>query len=363
MQILDKYIIKNFLLPFFYCLMLFIFLYMIIDLFGHLDEILKHGTPILMLEEYYLSMIPFIMMHTAPVASLIAVIYVISSMNKYDEITAMRAAGISVLRILTPFICVGLGISITIFVVSEKLLPLSMKNVQFIKERYIEKKDIPTKKNDLYNIALYGKNDRLIFIKSYSPNKGIIKGITILQQDANGNVTKKTSIEEGKWTGGATWTCSSVLIYELDDEGLMKGNPLLLEELSLDLENPDDIILKGRDYESMNFKDLAEYIGNFSNAPPDIIRRLKVDMHNKISFPFTSLILIIIGAAFAMKIRKRGKTAAIMGIGISLVIGFMYYATMATFLAFGKGGILPPLVSAHLANILFGAMGIILIKN
>lgn len=362
MQILDKYIIKNFLLPFFYCLMLFIFLYIIIDLFGHLDEILKHRAPILILQEYYLSMTPFIIMHTAPIAGLISVIYVISSMNKHDEITAMRAAGIPILRIMIPFICMGLAISITIFAVSEKLLPLSMKNAKFIKENYIEKKDTPLNKKLISNAALYGKNDRLIFMKSYDPDENIAKGITILQQDKNGNVTKKTSAQEGRWTGTA-WDLSNILVYELDDKGLIKGNPLFLEKADLDLEGPKEIMLKGADLEFMNYKHLAGYIENFDNAPPDIIRRLKVDMYHKISFPFTSLILIIIGAAFAMKIKRRGKFAAIMGMGMSLVIGFIYYAAMATCLALGKGGILPPFISAHLANIVFGIFGITLIRN
>lgn len=364
MQILDKYIIKNFLIPFFYCLTLFVFLYIIIDLFGHLDEILKHNAPILILQEYYLSMIPFIIIHTAPVASLISVMYVISSMNKYDEIIAMRAAGISMLRILVPFICVGFVISITIFVISEKLLPVSMKNAQYIKENYIEKEkeDRAINKKTIYNIALYGKNERLVFIKSYEPNENLAKGITILEQDKNGNVIKKTSAQEGKWTGN-TWMFKSILIYELDDKGLIKGTPLFFENLDFDLENPRDIISKGANYEFMNFKHLASYIENFVNAPPNILQRLKVDMHNKISFPFTNLVLIIIGAAFAIKIKRRGKTAAITGIGMSIVIGFIYYAAMAICLALGKGGILPPLISAHLANIVFGLTGIILIRS
>lgn len=362
MQILDKYIIKNFLIPFFYCLALFLFLYIIIDLFGHLDEILKNKVPILILQEYYLSMTPFIIMHTAPVASLLSIIYVVSSMNKHDEITAMRASGINMQRILTPFICAGFAISITVFAISEKLLPSSMKNAQHIKEKYIDKKDNPVSKKAMDNIALYGKNDRLIFIKSYDPNEALAKGITILQQDKSGNVTKKTSAQEGTWQKSG-WTFSNVLIYELDDKGLIKGNPSFFEKSDIDLEEPAEIISKGADYEFMNFKDLASYIENFANAPPDIIQRLKVDLYHKISFPFTSLILIIIGAAFAIKIKQRSKTAAIMGTGISLVIGFIYYAIMAMCIAFGKGGILPPFLSAHLANIVFGLVGIISIRN
>ncbi len=86
-------------------------------------------------------------------------------------------------------------------------------------------------------------------------------------------------------------------------------------------------------------------------------------MHQKISFPFTSLVVILIGSAFAIRIKQRGRTAAIMGIGMSIVIGFIYYAVMAICIALGKSGVLPPLVSAHLANIIFGSTGLALIKN
>ncbi len=364
MRILDKYITKNFLYPFFYCLTLFIFLYIIIDLFGHLDEILKHTVPILVLQEYYFSMIPFIVINTAPITSLISTIYVISAMNKYDEITAMRAAGINIFRILVPFILIGLVISVSVFAISEKILPLSMKNARIIKENYIEKEeqDKVKKKKSINNIALYGKGDRLIFIESYDSLSKTANSITILEQDKNGNIAGKISASEGKWLGGV-WKFSNILIYQLNEKGMVKGNPLFFENKDIRMESPKELISKGTNYELMNFRDLSNYINNFSNTSPEIIQRLRVDLHQKISLPFTSLVIILLGAAFAIKIKRRGKTAAIIGMGMGIVIGFIYYAFMATSIALGKGGIIPPILSAHLANILFGFIGIVLIRN
>ncbi|MFC1667316.1 LptF/LptG family permease [Candidatus Omnitrophota bacterium] len=364
MRILDKYITKNFIAPFLCSLALFIFLYIIIDLFGHLDEILKHGVPVLMLQEYYLSMVPFIIMHTTPIAALISTIYVITMMNRYDEITAMRAAGINIFRLLAPFICIGLAISMMVFIVSEKILPASIKNAQFIKENYIEKErqDKDKNKKIINNIALYGKNNSLIFIKSYDNHNNIATGITILEQDKNGNVIKKTNALEGKWTG-AGWVFSGTLIYKLDDKGMVRGNPLFFEERGFEMESPRDIISKGTNYEFMSFRELSNYMRNFSNTSPDIINRLRVNLHQKISFPFTSLVIILIGSAFAIKVKQRGKTAAIMGMGMAIVIGFMYYTSIATCIALGKGGILPPFLSAHLANTIFGLTGLVLIRN
>ncbi len=366
MRILDKYIIKNFLVSFLYCLILFIFLYVIIDLFGHLDEILKHRAPILILQQYYLSMIPFIILHTAPIAALISTIYTIGTMNKYDEITAMRAVGINIFRILSPFLFIGMVISITVFLISEKALPFSMKTATSIKKNYIEKEAEKTDKARaramINNIALYGKSDRLIFIENYDTRDKIASGITILQQDKDGNVRKKLNANKGKWTG-ESWKLSDALIYKLDEEGAMLGNPSFYKDMDINIETPKELISKGAYYEFMDFKNLSSYIRNFANTSPHIINRLKVDLHQKISLPFTSLIIILIGSSFAMKIKRRGKSAAIMGIGMSIIIGFLYYAMTATFIALGKGGILPPVLSAHLANIIFGIIGIILVRN
>jgi len=366
MRILDKYIVKNFLGPFFYCLALFIFLYIIIDLFGHLDEILKRGIPVLILQEYYFSMISFIVINTAPIASLISTIYVIGALNKHDEITAMRAAGISMSRVLLPFIYIGLAISIAIFAISEKVMPLGMKNAQYIKENYIEKKGSDDDKESgrpINNIALYGKNNDLIFIESYYSGEKLAKNITILKQNKNGHVMEKVSAQEGKWSDGI-WTFSDILIYRLKDDGTVAGSPLFLKNEDFIMESPEELISKGTNYEFMNFKDLSDYVKNFSGtSSPEIINRLRVDLQQKISLPFTSLVIILIGAAFAMKIKRRGKTAAIMGVGTGVVIGFVYYAVMAICIALGKGGMLPAYISAHLANVIFCFIGIILIKN
>ena len=364
MRILDKYIAKNFISSFFYCLILFSFLYIVIDLFGHLDEILKNHVPIVILLQYYISMIPIITMQVSPVASLISTIYIIGSMNKHDEIIAMRATGISMFRILMPFIFIGLAISIVSFAISEKFLPEATKNVTSIKENYIEKERTDKTKHGslIYNIALYGKNNRLIFIENYDKAAFLATGITILHQDKKGNVIAKTNAQEGKWTESG-WEFVNILRYKLDKNSMVTGRPLFFERENIDMEGPEELISKGTNCEFMSFKNLLSYIDNFKNTSPGIITKLRVDLHQKISFPFINLVLILIGACSSLKIKHRGKKSAVIGIGMAIVIGFLYYAFMAMCIALGKGGILPPILSAHLANIVFASFGIILIKN
>jgi len=364
MKILDKYIARYFILPLLYCLLMFIVLYIIIDLFGRLDEILKQNIHLGILWEYYISMIPLIVTQTAPVASLISTIYVLGALNKYGEITAMRAAGINIYRILMPFIYIGLAMTMLIFGVSEKILPQSMRKAESIKENSMENidKNKTFNKKVISNIALYGKNNRLIFIDNFDTSSKTAMGITILQQDKKDNVSLKINAHEAKWVDGK-WLFSNILTYKLDDKGMVAGSPEFFQEKVMNMEKPKDLISKGTNYEYMSFHDLSNYIKNFSKTSPKLITRLRVDLHQKISLPFTSLIVILIGSGFALRIRQRGKATALLGIGMSIVIGFIYYAFMASCIAFGKNGSLPPFLSAHLANILFGSIGIILIRN
>jgi lipopolysaccharide export system permease protein len=364
MRILDKYIFKYFIIPFLYCLLVFMTLYIVIDLFGRLDEILKQNIHLPILFEYYFSMIPLIIMQTAPVASLISTIYVLGALNKYGEITAMRAAGISTYRILMPFIYIGLTITILIFSMSEKILPGSMKKAEFIQENYLDRtdKNKPVNKKITNNIALYGKNNRLIFIDNFNSYSKVATGITILEQDKEDNVSLKINAHEAKWLDGK-WLFSNILMYKLDNKGMVIGSPEFSQEKIIHMENPKDLISKGTNYEYMNFQDLNNYIKNFSDASPKLITRLSVDLHQKISLPFASFVVILIGAGFALRVKQRGKATTLLGIGMSIVIGFIYYAFMASCIALGKSSVLPAFLSAHLANILFGSIGIILIRN
>ena len=346
--------------------MVFIVLYIIIDLFGRMDEILKQNINIGILWEYYLSMIPLIVIQTAPVASLISAIYVLGALNKYGEITAMRSAGISIYRILMPFIYIGFAITILVFSISEKILPQSMRKAESIKANSIENIDNsrgrPRPSPTIPNIALYGKDNRLIFIDNFDPTSKTAMGITILEQDKKDNVSLKISAHEAKWLDGK-WVFSNILTYKLDNKGTVIGSPEFFQEKIIYMEKPKDLISKGTNYEYMSFRDLLNYTKNFSKTSPKLITRLRVDLHQKISLPFINLVVILIGAGFALRVRQRGKATALLGIGMSIAIGFIYYAFMASCIAFGKSGTLPAFLSAHLANILFGLIGVIMIRN
>ena len=113
MKILDRYLLKNFLIPLSYCLFVFCLLYVVIDVFGHLDEILRNNVPFVVLVKYYLSLLPLVFVQTVPVATLLAVVYMIGTMNRSNELTALKASGINISSFLLPVFAIAISFGLS----------------------------------------------------------------------------------------------------------------------------------------------------------------------------------------------------------------------------------------------------------
>ena len=110
----------------------------------------------------------------------------------------------------------------------------------------------------------------------------------------------------------------------------------------------------------MSTKDLRDYMEHLHGVSRKMLRKLLVDFHYKLAFPFVSFVVILIGAPLAMRPERSGM---MRGIGASVVIVALYYGIGSFCLALGKGGVLPPFLSAWFGNLLFLGVGIYLIKN
>ena len=155
MKIIDRYITKEFLLPFFFCLLVFTTLYIVIDLFSRLEDIMQRHVEVSILLQYYLAFLPIIFVRTAPVAVLLSTLYVLGDLTKYNEITAFKAGGLNIWRLTLPFFFLGLIISITTLIINDELVPQPNIISVTVKEEYFEKETGVQREKVLENIAIY----------------------------------------------------------------------------------------------------------------------------------------------------------------------------------------------------------------
>lgn len=361
MKIIDKYMVRGFLGPFLWCVLLFNVMAVIIDIFSFIDDIVKYKIPGASIAAFYVYYLPTIFIQVTPMAVLLSSIFVLSNLNKHNEITAMKSSGISLWRILSPVLIVGFIVSIVVFVVNDRIIPTSSKIANYIRTEELEKekrKESPVK--IVKNVALYGAGNRIIFARSYETERKLLTDVIIHEHDSKANLTSKITAQNGAWTGDG-WRFYKVIVYHIDNSGKILGEPKFYNEKDVPLkERPTDFANREFRAEYMSYRQLQKYIMNFRGAGTHMVKNLLVDLHYKIAFPFISFVIILIGAPFAI-ITTRG--GVLIGIGMSIVIGLLYYAFIAIFIAFGKAGILPPFIAAWLGNIVFAALGIHLVNK
>ena len=361
MKIIDRYLVKGFLFSFIWCLFVFVIMAVIIDIFSFIDDIVKYKIAFESIVAFYVYYTPTIFVQVTPMAALLSTIYMLSDLNKNNEITAMKSSGIGLWRILTPLLVIGFLISVMTFIVNDRVIPLTSKVSQMIRREELEKHKANDKQSRIIeNVAIYGSGNRIVFARNYDTVNKKLGDIIIHEHDVSENLISKITAQSGIWTGDS-WKFFKVIIYRVDNAGKIMGPPVFYAEKIIPLkERPRDFASKEWKSDFMSYNELHKYIENFRGSGMKIMKGLLVDLHYKIAFPFISLIIIMAAAPFALLTMRGG---VMIGIGMSIVIGLLYYAVIAISLAFGKAGIFPPFLAAWLGNIVFAAFGIYLLNK
>jgi len=189
-----------------------------------------------------------------------------------------------------------------------------------------------------------------------------MQGIIILEHDEHQNLIRKIVANKGMYQDGL-WKFSQSITYNFDSNGQIENEPIYMEEEIMSVpETPRDFINQRKHIEHMTIKDLDDYIWKLSRSgATTVIRNLKIDLYQKYTAPFTSLIIIILGIPFSLIMRRRAT--GLSSIGIAIMVGFLYYILDAVCITLGKGGLLPPLAAASLSHAIALGLGIYMIRN
>ncbi|MCM8794612.1 MAG: LptF/LptG family permease [Candidatus Omnitrophica bacterium] len=359
MKILDRYTLGTFLAPLLWCLTIFIGLYLIIDLLGHLDEILKNKVPVQILAIYYGTMTPLVFVQVAPFACLMATLYALGNLNRHQELMAMRASGVSPWAITKPVIAMGLLLSAAVFLVNELAAPQAALITSSIKEQRLESKPEPGRPHKILttiqHLAVYGQEQSLLYAKTFDPVERKMGGIVILQHGSDLRLKRKITAESAEWTG-TRWRFVNGTILQFNAEGETVGRPVPFNAKFIQAGDRPEVMARSESEGTyMNMRDLRNYIRKLTIAGPTTLRKLWVDLYAKPAAALGCLVMTIIGIPFAIQpIRGAGPA---LGLSLGLGVGLAFYAINAFAIALGKGGLLPPILSAsvtHLAFLFFG---------
>jgi len=356
MRIIERYVLGSYLAALAFCVLLLMILGIIGDVLGFIDDIFKHDIPLSSILAFYFYLAPFAFVNMLPFACVLSSAYVFNSLSKYHEVTAVIASGLSLWEMLRPVAVSTFILCICTFIVSDRVVPSTMQKASRIKQEELET-DRSGKNPGLTNLAVYGKGDKIIFAKSYNPKTRTLNNVIIHKQDENHIIHEKISARlvtyyaaSGKWEG------TDVMVFPVDPSGNFSGEPQVKKMLTIDIkEKPKDFLMNQWDPKMMSFSKLLKYMDLFKKASPDTIRRFKVDLNYKLSFPLAALVMVLICVPFSI---ETGRANALVGMVRGISISMLYVPVMAVSLAFGKGGMMPPVISAWLGNAVFLGLGV-----
>jgi lipopolysaccharide export system permease protein len=367
MRILDRYILKSVLTIFFGCLAAFFFLYIIIDLFSRLDVILQQKISLFFLQQYYTAFIPLIFSQVTPIAMLLATLYTFANLNKENEIIAMRSSGLNIFQISRTVIILGVILSMAIFWINDRFVPSSIMATEQMQAQMEDEKNKnggkpKTEEQEiLTNLTIYGHKNRLFFINKFYVGKDVMEGIVILEHNAKQEITKKIVAGKGYYKDGL-WRFLQSITYYFDESGQIEDTSIQDEEVMTFTETPKDFLTQRQHPMYMSIGQLQNYIGRLSRSGASgVIRTLTIELYQRFTTPLTTLLIVMVGIPFALKLRKRAT--GLSSFGVALVVGFLYYVLNAVSIALGNAGLLLPIISVSLSHLMVLALSVYLIKN
>lgn len=354
MKILDKYILRQFILTMIFGLFTFMAIFVIIDLMENLDDFLDNNVQNGIIFQYYFSFLPEIIKLMTPVAILLASLFTTGKLASQNELTAMKAGGMSIYRYMTPLLLVALIVSTVSVYFNGWVVPYANQHKFSIERRYLNKYLESSARTNIY---LQDGKRRIVYIAFFDGNN-MMGTRTSIQEFSD---TSLITIAQ-RWDGfQIVWDTTSQQwlmkngyhrIISANGEQVTKFDSYILNNLSF---KPKDIVKKIEKPEEMNYSELGEFIERQQNSGNDVAR-WQVDYHNKVAFPFASVIVVLFGIPFSFG-KRRGGIA--LQVGISAAVVFIYMVFMKISNVFGYNGDLDPLLTAWLANIIFFVAGVV----
>jgi LPS export ABC transporter permease LptF/LPS export ABC transporter permease LptG len=351
-NILDRYVIRKYLFIFSLIFFALVSVSIIVTFFERIDNVYEHNKPLSLFLRYIWYRIPEFSSFILPVAALTTALLALGLLAKFNEVTAMKACGISVYRLIFPILFMAFSISLLSFYLQERILPGANNRAE---ETWNKINDYPARSYSYLNRhwILGREKNRIYHYDFFDPRRSAFSRLSIFDLDL------------GSW---------SLVRRQYGDKAFLSDDRLRLSgcwartfkgDLPEGFEKSQDMELAGVEKKSyflkewkepsqMTYPELRSYTAEVGEMGFDTTR-FKVDLSTKISFPFVSLIMTLLGVPFAFAMGKRGT---LVGIGLSVVIAMLYWGAIGVFRSLGYVNFLSPFMAAWAPNLIFGLAGI-----
>jgi LPS export ABC transporter permease LptF/LPS export ABC transporter permease LptG len=352
-MILDDYVLRDFVLYFALVVSAFLILLLVFTVFDLLGDILRNQVSPLLVGEYLLNVVPFFLYSIVPLGILMAVLITFGLMQRSNEITAIKATGVSIYRIVVPVLLATALVAGGLFFSDQFYLPYTNKRQDALRNR-IKGKPPQTYLNPSRK-WIFGQHSTIYYYDFFDSDREQFDNLSVFQFDpATFRLTRRIYADRAHWENRLhRWIATQGWEREFQGSAIASYRPFDVVAFDTISEPPEYFEKEVKQSSEMNYQELQRYIHDLQQSGFDVVR-LRVQLHKKLAYPIIAVVMAVLAIPFSLSAGKRG---AIAGVATAVGIAIVYSTVSGLFEAMGNISQLPPVLAAWSPDLIFGLVG------
>ena len=356
LTILDKYILKRYLITFLGMLMLFVPIGIMANLAEKIGKIIDNEVPLAEVIVFYGNFTLVIGNLLLPIFLFLSIIFFTSKLAGNTEIVAILSSGVSYWRFLRPYMIGASLVAILIFLMGMFIVPNASINYNEFQFKYFKGKAKVQQTTNIFNQL---NNKDLIYVSSYDPDRQIGYNFTYEHFDEQEKLNYKISSANIRWVPKDS-------IYRLTSyvkRKILDGKEMVLTKNRLDTIfsfQIEDLTPVSYVADTKNLFELNEFIDEQRKKGASNINSYVLVKYKRWGLPVAAFVLTIIAVAVS-SVRRRGGMGVNLAFGIGVAFIYIFFDKVFGTLAEQSG--FSPLLAVLLPNLIFGIVGIFLLQK
>jgi lipopolysaccharide export system permease protein len=352
-MILDDYLLRDFVINFALIVGALVGLSLIFTVFELLGDILRNQISPWTVGEYLLNVTPYFLYNIAQYGVLLTVLITLGLMQRYNELTALKATGVSIYRIIIPVLLAGAVVAGGLFLSDEFYLPHANKRQDALLNQ-IKGRPPQTYLNP-YRKWIFGQHSTIYYYQFFDSDKNQFGNLTVFQfNPATFQLVRRIYADQAHWADNLNrWVCEQGWERSFQASAIQDYHPYEVSTFAAISEPPAYFKKEVKQSLEMNYEQLSRYIRELQQSGFEVVR-LKVQLYKKIAFPIITFVMGVLAIPFALTAGRRGAMA---GVATAIGIAVVYTVISGLFEAMGNISQLPPTLAAWSPDIIFGLLG------
>ena len=372
--LLDEYVMRSYATNFILALAAFAMIVIVFTFFELIGDIVHNRTSLIVVGDYLLSLIPFIISTVTPLCSLLAVLVTFSALNRSSELTAMKATGISLYRVVAPIVVLAAILSALLFAFNESYLPGANRRQEALRaeikgkpaqtflrpdRKWISGQSGPDPSSARSASSTAATPARIFYYQAFDPDRQAFANLTVFEfEPRTFTLVRRIFASTARWDASVgNWVFDNGWQRTFANQTVASFQTFTVASFPEIHEQPAYFMKEDKQSQDMTYAELTGYIADLSQSGFDTLR-LRVQLERKLADPAITLVMALLAVPFALSMGRRG---GLVGIAIAIGVAISYWVVAGIFSSLGDISTLPPLLAAWSPDLLFAIAGSYLI--